>query len=124
MNDPYGNLGRLQWELLRAVRLVVDTGLHAMRWTREEGSAYMAAHLMPWMDEVDRYTVMPAQATGYKIGMIEMLRLRQKAVDRLGDQFDLRSFHNVILGNGSMPLPVLERIVLGHKLVKKKRRVR
>jgi uncharacterized protein (DUF885 family) len=83
-----------------------------MRWTREQGSAYMAAHLMPWMDEVVRYTVMPAQATGYKIGMIEMLRLRQEAEDRLGDRFDLRAFHHTVIGHGSMPLPTLEQIVL------------
>jgi uncharacterized protein (DUF885 family) len=109
--DPYGNLGRLQYELLRAVRLVVDTGIHAMRWTREEGSAYMADHLMPWMNEADRYIVMPAQATGYKIGMIELMRLRQDAMDRLGEQFDLKAFHNAILGHGSMPLPLLAGVV-------------
>jgi uncharacterized protein (DUF885 family) len=110
-DDPYGNLGRLEYELLRAVRLVVDTGIHAMRWTREEGGAYMAKHVMPWMNEVDRYVVMPAQATGYKIGMLEVMRLRQEAMDRLGERFDLKAFHNAVLGHGSMPLPLLATII-------------
>ncbi len=112
-DNPYGNLGRLQYELLRAVRLVTDTGIHAMGWTREEAKAYMdEAMSPPWFShEVDRYVVLPAQATGYKIGMIKILELRQRAMDQLGDQFDIRAFHDVILGNGSMPLEVLERVV-------------
>jgi len=114
-DDPYGNLGRLELELLRAVRLVVDTGIHAMRWTREQANAYMAeafgAPPGTSFHEVDRYVVLPAQATGYKIGMLKILELRQKAVDQLGDQFDLKAFHRVVLGNGSMPLDILERVV-------------
>jgi uncharacterized protein (DUF885 family) len=113
--DPYGNLGRLQFELLRAVRLVTDTGIHAMRWTREQAQAYMdeAMGAQPgrFSHEVDRYIVLPAQATGYKVGMIKMLELRQRAMDRLGDAFDIKQFHSVILGSGSMPLDMLERIV-------------
>jgi uncharacterized protein (DUF885 family) len=113
--DPYGNLGRLQYELLRAVRLVTDTGIHAMDWTREEAQTYMdeAMGAPPgrFSHEVDRYSVLPAQATGYKIGLIKILGLRQRAMDQLGDQFDIKEFHNVVLGNGSMPLDILEQVV-------------
>ena len=113
--DPYGNLGRLQFELLRAVRLVVDTGIHAMGWTREEAQTYMD-QAMPtqkgWFyHEIDRYIVLPAQATGYKVGMLKILELRQRAMDALGDQFDIKEFHNVVIGNGSLPLEVLEQLV-------------
>jgi uncharacterized protein (DUF885 family) len=113
--DPHGNLGRLDLELLRAVRLVVDTGIHAMRWTREQANAYMAEAFGDppgtTFYEVDRYIVRPAQATGYKIGMIKILELRQRAMDQLGERFDLKQFHNLVLGNGSMPLEILERVV-------------
>jgi pimeloyl-ACP methyl ester carboxylesterase len=109
-DDPYGNIGRLDYELLRAVRLVVDTGIHAMRWTREEAQAYML-DVLGSAYEVDRYIVMPAQATGYKIGMLKILELRQKAMDALGDRFDLKAFHNVVLTNGSVPLEILEQLV-------------
>jgi uncharacterized protein (DUF885 family) len=113
-DNPYGNLGRLQGELLRAVRLVADTGVHALGWSREEAQTYVdGATLMPgqYTREVDRYVVIPAQATAYKIGMIKILELRQQAMDELGDQFDIKEFHNVVLGNGSLPLNLLERIV-------------
>jgi uncharacterized protein (DUF885 family)/metal-dependent hydrolase (beta-lactamase superfamily II) len=114
-DDPYGNLGRLQYELLRAVRLVTDTGIHAMRWSREQAQAYMdqAMGAQPgrFSYEVDRYVVLPAQATAYKIGMLKILELRQRAMDRLGDEFDIKQFHNVVLGNGSLPLGLLERVV-------------
>jgi uncharacterized protein (DUF885 family) len=114
-DDPYGNLGRLQYELLRAVRLVTDTGIHALRWSREQAQAYMdqAMGAQPgrFSYEVDRYVVMPAQATAYKVGMLKMLELRQRAMDRLGDQFDIKQFHNVVLGNGSLPLDMLEQVV-------------
>jgi uncharacterized protein (DUF885 family)/pimeloyl-ACP methyl ester carboxylesterase len=113
-DDPYGNLGRLHMELLRAVRLVADTGLHAMGWTREQTRAYVDEALGTpgrFSHEVDRYVVLPAQATGYKIGMIKLLELRELAMDQLGEQFDIREFHNVVLGNGSLPLEILERIV-------------
>jgi uncharacterized protein (DUF885 family) len=109
-DDPYENIGRLDYELLRAVRLVVDTGIHAMRWTREEAQAYML-DIFGNAYEVDRYIAMPAQATGYKIGMLKILELRQKAMDALGDRFDLKAFHNVVLTNGSVPLDVLERLM-------------
>jgi uncharacterized protein (DUF885 family) len=114
-DNPYGNAGRLQLELLRAVRLVADTGIHALRWTREEAKEYMIEALGDpygiWTHEVDRYIVLPAQATGYMIGMIKILELRQLAMDELGDQFDLKEFHNVVLGNGGVPLGLLERAV-------------
>jgi uncharacterized protein (DUF885 family) len=114
-DDPYGNLGRLQLELLRAVRLVTDTGLHAKHWTREQAKAYMNEALGDpsgrWSHEVERYIVAPAQATGYKIGMLKILELRQKVMDELGDRFDLKEFHTVVLSNGSVPLEILKRIV-------------
>ncbi len=114
-DDPYGNIGRLHLELLRAVRLVTDTGIHAMRWSREEAKAYMNQALGDpsgrWSHEVDRYIVLPAQATGYKIGMLRILELREMAMEALGEQFDIKEFHTVILGNGSMPLEILERVM-------------
>jgi uncharacterized protein (DUF885 family) len=105
----------LQLELLRAVRLVVDTGLHAKQWTRAEAKAYVSEALGDpsgrWSHEVERYIVLPAQATGYKIGMLKILELRQRAMDELGEAFDLKEFHNLVLGSGSMPLDILERVV-------------
>ncbi len=117
-NEPYGNIGRLQYELLRAVRLVTDTGIHAMKWTRAEAKAYMdqALGAQPGTisHEVDRYIVIPAQATGYKIGMLKILELRQMAMDELGERFDIKEFHNVVLGNGSLPLAILEQQVVNY----------
>ncbi len=112
-DDPYGNLGRLYMELLRSVRLVADTGIHSLQWTREQAKAYMIETLggSRWENEVDRYIVWPAQATEYKIGMLKILELRQKARTTLGDAYDPKEFHRVILLNGSVPLPILERIV-------------
>lgn len=114
-DDPYGNIGRLHLELLRAVRLVTDTGIHAMRWSREEAKVYMNRALGDpsgrWSHEVDRYIVLPAQATGYKIGMLKILELREKAMEELGDQFDIKEFHTAILGAGSMPLEMLDLVV-------------
>jgi uncharacterized protein (DUF885 family) len=110
-DDPYGNVGRLRLELLRAARMVVDTGIHAKRWTREQAWGYLEENVGGWTHEVERYVVWPAQATGYKIGMIKILELRQRAMEQLGDRFDLKEFHNVVLGNGSLPLSILERLV-------------
>lgn len=113
-DDPYGNIGRLQMELLRAVRLVTDTGIHAKKWTREEAQSYMDEAMGApgyFSYEVDRYVVIPAQATGYKIGMLKILELRQRAMDVLGDKFDIKEFHNVVIGNGSLPFEILERLV-------------
>jgi uncharacterized protein (DUF885 family) len=114
-DDPYGNIGRLQYELWRAVRLVVDTGLHARRWTFDQAVDYMVQNTglprrqVEW--EVARYIVWPGQSTSYKIGMLRFLEVRQHATDVLGEQFDLTAFHNTVLGHGSVPLEILERIV-------------
>ena len=109
------NIGRLIAELFRAVRLVVDTGIHHRRWTREEAIEYMLANTgmaeSDVVSEVERYIVMPGQATAYKVGMMKILELRQKAMDELGDRFDLRDFHDVVLKNGAVPLDILEQIV-------------
>lgn len=114
-DDPFDNVGRLQAELFRAVRLVVDTGIHAKRWTREQAIDYMAANTgMAMSDvvaEIERYIVNPGQACAYKVGMLEILRLREKARQRLGDAFDIRDFHDVVLGNGALPLQILEEQV-------------
>lgn len=104
--DIPGRLGQLEAELFRAKRLVVDTGLHAMRWTRQQAIDYgVPAH------EVERYVVIPGQACAYKIGQLKMLELRARAQRELGTRFDLRQFHNTVLRAGVVPLPVLESIV-------------
>ncbi|MGD9328006.1 MAG: DUF885 domain-containing protein [Cyclobacteriaceae bacterium] len=114
-NDPFGNLGRLQAEMFRAVRLVVDSGIHYKKWTREEAIDYMVDHtgMSPSevTTEIERYIVWPGQATGYKIGMIKILEFRDRAMNQLGDQFDIKEFHNVVLGNGALPLEILEQLV-------------
>ncbi len=114
-DDPYGNYGRLQSELFRAVRLVVDTGIHAKQWTRQEAIDTMSSTL-GWSAnnvtaEVERYIVWPGQATSYKIGELTILRLREEARQALGDSFDIAEFHTVILQNGDVPLEILEEIV-------------
>ena len=110
--DPYSNFGRLSTELWRAVRLVTDTGLHAKRWSREDAIAYFRQNsLLSERDivkEVERYITNPGQATSYKIGELKILELRQRARDALGERFDIRDFHAVVLGSGSVPLEVLE----------------
>jgi len=110
--DPYGDLGRLQDELHRAIRLVVDTGMHAKRWSREEAIDYMAktegAEPSEAESEIERYVVWPGQALGYKIGMLRIEALRKKAEAALGERFDIRAFHDEILRDGAVPLPVLE----------------
>jgi len=113
--DPFDNVGRLQAELFRAVRLVVDTGIHHARWTREEAIDYMLANTgMAESDvvaEIERYFVMPGQACSYKVGMMKILELRDRAQAELGDAFDLRDFHREALTNGSMPLTLLEKVI-------------
>jgi uncharacterized protein (DUF885 family) len=115
LENPYDNVGRLQAELFRSVRLVVDTGIHEARWTREQAIDYMLANTgMAESDvvaEIERYFVMPGQATAYKVGMIKILELRDYAKSELGDRFDIREFHNVVLTNGSVPLDILEQLV-------------
>lgn len=114
-DDPYGELGSLDSELFRAVRLVVDTGIHYKRWTREQAIAYMQAHsaqeLESVVSEIERYFVMPGQACAYKIGMIKIVALREKARAALGEKFDLRTFHDAVLKNGSLPLSILEQVI-------------
>jgi len=111
-DNPYDNIGRLQAELFRAVRLVVDTGIHAKRWTREQAIEYMSANTgmaeSDVISEIERYIVMPGQACAYKVGMMKILELRAKAKQALGDQFDIRDFHDVVLKNGAVPLDILE----------------
>lgn len=113
--DPYDNIGRLQAELFRAVRLVVDTGIHAKRWSREQAIDYMSSNTgMAGSDvvsEIERYFVLPGQATAYKVGMTKILELRAKAQRALGDQYDVRDFHRTVLNNGSVPLNILEQLV-------------
>jgi uncharacterized protein (DUF885 family) len=114
-SDPLGDLGRLQAEMFRAVRLVVDTGMHAKHWTREQSIDYMVAKTgmteAEVTREIERYVVWPGQATSYKVGQLAMLRMRDEAQTALGPRFDLRAFHEVILMNGAMPLAVLEEVV-------------
>jgi uncharacterized protein (DUF885 family) len=110
--DPFGDLGRLRDELFRAVRLVVDTGIHAKHWTREQAIAYMLEKTgMGEKDvtaEVERYIVDPGQACAYKVGMLKIQELRERAQRELGDKFDQREFHDAVLKNGALPLEILE----------------
>jgi uncharacterized protein (DUF885 family) len=114
-DDPLGDLGRLQAEIFRAARLVVDTGIHAKGWSREQAIDYMVSVTgMPATDvttEIERYMALPGQACAYKVGQLKILALREKARQALGNRFDLKAFHKVILENGAVPLTVLERLV-------------
>ena len=114
-NDPFGDLGRLQAEMYRAVRLVVDTGLHAKGWSREQAIEYMVNATGMGEEkvtsEVERYMALPGQACAYKVGQLKILALRDEARAALGDKFDLKDFHTVVLENGAVPLTVLERLV-------------
>lgn len=114
-NDPVGNLGRLQSEMWRAVRLVVDTGIHYKKWTRQQAIDYMVAQTglttSEVTTEIERYIVMPGQACAYKIGMMKILELRERAKQQLGDRFNLKEFHRVVLQNGAVPLEILEKLV-------------
>lgn len=114
-HDVYSDLGRLAMELWRACRLVVDTGIHHRRWTREQAIDYLVRNTPnpegDCVKAVERYIVMPGQATAYMIGMLKILELRQRAENRLGDRFDVRSFHDVVLRSGPVPLEVLDELV-------------
>jgi len=114
-HDPYSDYGRLENEMWRAIRLVIDTGVHEKHWTRDQMVAYF--HRYTAMDEpnvqseVDRYIAWPGQALAYKLGQLEILKLRQFAKDQLGDKFDIRAFHDEVLGDGALPLDVLDKRV-------------
>lgn len=114
--DPYSNFGRLTYEMWRACRLVVDTGMHALGWTRQQAVNYMAENtalsLLNIQTEVDRYIAWPGQALAYKMGELKIRALRAQAEQTLGERFDLRAFHRVLLENGPLPLNLLEQNVL------------
>ena len=113
--DPYSDFGRLAMELWRAARLVVDTGIHDKKWTRGQAIAYLIENTPnPEGDcrkAIERYIVMPGQATAYKIGMLKILELREWAKIELGEAFDIREYHDVVLKNGAVPLEMLEELV-------------
>ena len=113
--DPMQRFGQLNAEIWRACRLVVDTGVHHLRWSREQAMEYLAGHTFlretEVRSEVDRYIAMPGQATSYSIGLLKMRELRALAMERLGDRFSYPDFHDCILGGGAMPLSVLEKRV-------------
>lgn len=113
--DPYSDFGRLAMELWRAARLVVDTGLHDKKWTRQEAIDYLVTNTPnpegDCIKAIERYIIMPAQATAYKVGMIKIQELREDAKAKLGDKFDIRQFHDVVLESGPVPLNVLEERV-------------
>ena len=111
-SDPYAKFGQLTYEMWRAIRLVVDTGMHAKGWTRDQAIAYFEQHAGKSRHditvEVDRYLAWPAQALGYKLGQLKIIGLRRQAEAALGEKFDIRAFHDVVLAEGTLPLTVLE----------------
>jgi uncharacterized protein (DUF885 family) len=113
--DPYSKFGQLTYEMWRAVRLVVDTGLHSMGWTRQQAIDFFAANAAKTMQdivvEVDRYIVWPGQALGYKMGQLKIQELRREAERRLGSRFDIRAFHDMLLSEGAVPVQILEQRV-------------
>ena len=117
-HTPYQRFGRLAYEMWRACRLVIDTGIHAMAWTRERALDYLASNTAlsthEVRTEVDRYISWPGQALAYKMGEIGIVELRQRAEGALGERFDLRAFHDAILENGGVTLPVLAQQIDGH----------
>jgi uncharacterized protein (DUF885 family) len=115
--DPYNDLGRVEADIWRAVRLVVDTGVHSKHWTRQQMVDYFHDHSAVGetdvQAEVDRYIAYPSQALGYKVGQLKLLELRARAQQALGDRFDLRAFHDQVLDSGALPLDYLEQRIDG-----------
>ena len=111
-DDPYDDFGRLLYEMWRACRLVVDPGMHALGWSREQARQFMMENTalsgLNVETEIDRYIAWPGQATGYKIGELKIRALRAQAEKSLGDRFDIRAFHDIVLGGGSIPLDMLQ----------------
>jgi uncharacterized protein (DUF885 family) len=110
--DPYSQIGQISYEMWRAIRLVVDTGMHSLGWSRQEAIDYFKENSIQLehdlVVEIDRYIVWPGQALAYKIGQLKIQELRDLANDKLGENFDIRAFHDQILGSGAIPLNVLE----------------
>jgi prolyl oligopeptidase len=113
--DPYSHYGQLSYEIWRAIRLVVDTGIHAKGWSRQQAIDYFAANMAKapkeTENEVDRYITWPGQALAYKVGQLKFLELRERAKTELGDKFDIREFHDEVLRHGALPMDVLEKTV-------------
>ncbi|XWK52440.1 DUF885 family protein [Tunturiibacter empetritectus] len=113
--DPYSDYGRLEADIWRAIRLVVDTGVHSEHWTRQQMVGYFHDHSAidetNIQAEVDRYIAWPAQALGYKMGQLKILELRERAKTALGPKFDIKAFHDEVLDSGALPMDVLEQRV-------------